>query len=160
MEEIAIHLKPFSMELSDVKTRLRSLYRNGDKIGAPGFLDMRVEAEDKRYAELLDLQKQTSKDVSTILYRQAREDGKEAGEAEVERDRRVTDKGKRERVVMWVGIIGAIIALCVFITGVVSLILAAKVHTGEMEPIHISGSLSPQVAVESHQEYAGPRSPY
>lgn len=155
LERIAIHLKPVSEELSDVKVRLRSLYRNGD-IGSPGFLDMRVEAEDKRYADLISNQEVIHRDVQTILFRQAKEDGLQAGRSFASEERRCADKGKQDRVIMWATIILALVGIFTVLTGIATLILAAKVNKGELELPKISHSESQQMAIESNQ-VAGPK---
>lgn len=138
VEQVAIHIRPLAEELADVKTRLRSLYRNGDKVGAPGFLDMRVEAEDKRYADLLESQQETHKDIQTILLRQMQEDGRAAGREVASQERRVNDKGKQDRVTMWANIILAVVGLLTLALGIATLIGAVKVRSGELVFPHLS----------------------
>ena len=47
MNEVASQLRPFDGKLSDIVGRLNSLYRNGDRSLAPGYLDVRKEVDDR-----------------------------------------------------------------------------------------------------------------
>ena len=52
VNEVASQLRPFDGKLSDIVGRLNSLYRNGDKSIAPGYLDLRKEVDDERWRKV------------------------------------------------------------------------------------------------------------
>lgn len=143
VEQIAIHTRTFSAELNDVKTRLRSLYRNGDTNGGPGFLDKRVEAEDKRYELLIRNQENTHADVQTILLRQAKEDGRQVGRAGLSEEQSKTLANR-------IGVLTVLIAFLALVVGLFALIEGKK--TAEVIWPRVFHSQFPEIAVESQQQ--------
>jgi len=134
MDQVAAQLRPFAVELSDVKTRLRSIYRNGDQ-GDPGLLD-----------DLRDQQKEIHKDVQTILLRQANEDGRALGRSGMTEE---NDKKMGKRIALLtvvIVVLGFMLALLTFIEGrKTSLLLWPKDRAFNQS---------------ERANYAGPRSPY
>lgn len=166
MEEVAHQLKPFK-EALDSNTRTTesisrwksSLFANGSG-GPKGWLELLAEKMEMQFAELFS-------EVRKLREESLVQDTENQTEEKLLARRNSAEKSKRERVQMWWQIIGGIVAILVFLSGLVfgiyGLWQGSHAKAGEIKIPGISRSINSKPVVSSSQkpqESANPNQSY
>lgn len=147
MEEVTTQLKPFKEELKKNTLATEAigrwklaLWSNGSG-GPKGWLELFAERTEEQILDLTSLVK-NSRD--SILLR----DTADKLNAQKALDVSAKDKDRRERVQMWLGVVGGILALLMFVIGAVSLYQSFHVKVSDLRKFGISQS-DPSITVVS-----------
>ena len=108
VNEVASQLRPFDGKLSDIVGRLNSLYRNGDKSIAPGYLDLRKEVDDERWRKVDAKLESIDNRLNSEKEQTIRDDERGKVQKENEKDQKEESAIRRDWWKWGLGILGAL----------------------------------------------------